>query len=363
MKKIKCLSGSKIMKKVISLILLSLLCVVPLSAAQEDKPALAVVTDIQTETAAETVEITGNLYFEKTSDISSEISGKAESVFFEEGDRLSKGAKLVKTDTKLLEKEMSLYGSELAQLNVKIDKTKKDLKRYEDLYKNNAVSESAYDDIYFAYKGLIEEKAALIKKIDMMEIRLDKSTVYAPFRGIVLEKKVEKGSWVQPGSPLCRLGDLDSVSIKVPVSQKFIRFSEPGDKLDVYLTAVDKHLKGTVIGFMPYADPKTRNLYLKIAIDYDGPLAENMTARVDVFTSAEKEVFLVPRDAVVDLKGRKAVYSVKDKKPLSVFVEIVGYKGKLMRVKSKDLKKDMKIIIEGNERLRPDQTVKIVGEE
>ncbi|MGM0418762.1 MAG: efflux RND transporter periplasmic adaptor subunit [Thermodesulfobacteriota bacterium] len=351
------------MKKVISLIVLSLLWASQVTAAQEDKPALAVVTDVETEIAAKTVEITGNLYFERTSNISSEISGKAESVFFEEGDRLSKGAKLVKADTELLEKEMSLYESELAQLNVKIEKTKKDLKRYEDLYKNNAASESAYDDLYFAHKGLLEEKAALIKKIDMMEIRLDKSTVYAPFRGIVLEKNVDKGSWVQPGSPLCRLGDLDSVSIKVPVSQKFIRFSKPGDKLDVYLTAVDKNLKGTVIGFMPYAEAKTRNLYLKIAIDYDGPLAENMTAKVDVFTSAEKEVFLVPRDAVVDLKGKKAVYSVKDNKPLPVFVEIVGYKNRLVRVKSKDLKKDMKIIIEGNERLKPDQKVKIVGEE
>jgi RND family efflux transporter MFP subunit len=335
---------------------------VPVHAEEGGRPALVVLSKVKKEMASDTTRITGNLYFEKTGLISAEIAGKAESVFFKEGDEVKKGDKLVKTDTELLEKELSLQFSKLAQIDIRIAKAKKDLKRYEELYKNDAASESSYDDLKYGFDGLMEEKAALKKQIDMTNIKLEKSTVYSPFTGIILVKNVEKGNWVQPGASIAKIGASDSVSVKVPVSERFIKFSKEGDHLNVNLTAVDKNLKGEVIGFMPYADPKTRNLYLKLALDYKGPVAENMSAVVDVPSSPKREVFLVPRDALVSFQGAKMVYTLNGNKAKSVGVDVLGYNGKNAQISSKDITEGMKIVVEGNERLRPDQAVTVVGE-
>lgn len=332
------------------------------ASAQEKKGALVVISKVKKEVVANTTRITGNLYFEKTGLISVETPGKAELVFFNEGDEVKKGDKLLKIDTKLLEKKLSLEKSSLAQLEIKIAKAEKDLKRYEELYKHDAASESSYDNLKFGYDGLMEEKSALTTQIDMTNIRLDKSVVYSPFTGIILEKSVETGNWVQPGGSIARIGALDSVSVKVPVSEKLIRFSNKGDSLNLNITALNKDLRGSVIGFMPYADPKTRNLFLKLSINYKGPIAENMSAVVDVPSSPKSKAFVVPRDSLISFQGMKMVYTLKDNKAKPLVVNVIGYNGADAQISSKDIKEGMEIIIEGNERLRPDQAVTVVGE-
>lgn len=325
-------------------------------------PALVVMGHVKKGTASEITKSTGNLYFEKTSLVSAEIAGKAESVYFMEGDRVKKGAKLLKIDTKLLEKELSLQKSQLAQIDIRIEKTGKDLNRYEKLYKNEAASESSYDDLKFGYAGLLEEKAALLKSIDMTNIKLEKSVVYSPFTGIVIEKTVEKGNWVQPGASIARIGSLDSISVKVPLSEKLISFSKKGDNVGVRLAALNKDLKGRVIGLIPYADPKTRNLFLKIGIDYKGPIAENMSVIVDLPSSPQKEVYVVPRDAVVSFGPNKMIYTIKDNKAVPLPVQVVGYNGSDVQISSHLISEDMAIVVEGNQRLRPDQAVSVVKE-
>lgn len=330
--------------------------------AQEERPALIVISKIKKGVSADTTKITGNLYFENTSLVSPEIAGKAEAVFFEEGQIVKKGQKLLKTDTQLLEKELSIQRSQLAQIDIRLEKTKKDLGRYEELYKNDAASESSYDDLKFGYAGLIEEKSALHKNIDMTVIKLEKSVVSSPFKGIIIQKSVENGNWVQPGASIARIGSLDSVSVKVPVSEKFIKFSKKGDHLNIKLTAVDKNLKGKVIGFMPYADPKTRTLFLKLAVDYPGPFAENMSALVDVPSSPKKDVFIVIRDALISGEGGKIIYTVENGRAKSLKVQVAGYDGEFVHIKSNEVKEGMSVVIEGNQRLHPGQAVTVAGE-
>lgn len=349
------------MKRGIGLILFVLFLSLPVGVFA-DQGALVVVSGVKKIMSSDTTRITGNLYFETTSLVSAEVAGKAEEVFFKEGDKVKKGDKLVKIDTVLLEKELSLQESQLAQLNIRIEKAKKDFMRYEELFQQNATSESSYDDLKFNYQAMMEEKAALLKTMDITKIKLEKSIVYSPFAGIILAKSVEKGSWVQPGAFVYKIGALDSVSVKVPVSEKFIKYSKTGDIFNVELTALNKSLKGKFTGFIPYADPKTRNIHLKLALSYNGPLVENMTAVVDVPSSYKKEVFLVLRDSLVSGPQGDIVYTITDNKSKPVSIKIVGFDGKFAQVKSKELKDGMQIIAEGNERLQPDQAVKIVGE-
>lgn len=329
---------------------------------QQERPALVKISDLKKDYISDSVSITGNLYFETTGNISAELSGKVEDVFFNEGDYVKKGDILLKADTVLLETQLKIERAELQALETRIEKIKKDLERYEDLFRNNAASEASYDEIKFSYEAYLSEKQGLAAKIEMTEIKIEKSSVYSPFDGLILEKNIEKGAWVQPGTAIFRIGKKDTLSVKVPVSEKFIRFSKAGDLIDVYLTAEHKNLKGRVIGFMPYADPKTRNLYLKIGIDYDGPVAENMSCVARVSSSEKKEVFLVSRDALTGSGDKRTLFAAVGGKAVSVNVDVSGYMGEYAAVLSDDLNDGMSVVVEGNERLAPGQSIEIIGE-
>lgn len=113
---------------------------------------------------------------------------------------------------------------------------------------------------------------------------------------------------------------------------------------------------------MPYADPKTRNLYLKIGIDYDGPVAENMSCIAKVNSSEKKEVFLVSRDALTGAGDKRTLFAAADGRAVSVNVDVLGYMGEYATVLSPELKNGMSVVVEGNERLAPGQSIEIIGE-
>lgn len=333
------------------------------SARAREEAANVVTAKTKQVVSAQTARMNGTVYFEEISLVSAEISGKAEKTLFEQGDVVQRGRKLVSTDTMLLEKELAYEQAQLDELEVKIRKTKKDVQRYATLYEKKAASESSYDDLKFDYEAMLQQKIALEKKIEMTRIKIRKSSVYSPVRGIVIEKMVEEGNWVAPGNPVAKIGALDSVSVKIPVSEKFVRFSSKGDRIPIHLTAFNKSLEGEVIGFMPYADSRTKNLYLKVRLDYTGFVAENMSAAADVPTGPESEVLTVPRDAVVSYQGSSMVYTVKQGKAVPIPVNVIGYQGKSAQVDSESLSRGMTVVVDGNQRLRPDQAVKVVREQ
>ncbi|MCF8044813.1 MAG: efflux RND transporter periplasmic adaptor subunit [Desulfarculaceae bacterium] len=333
------------------------------SAASGDNAANVVTAKTKQVMSAETARMNGTVYFEEISLVSAEISGKAERTFFEQGDVVRKGQKLVSTDTILLEKELAYEQFQLDELEVRIKKAKKDVERYATLFEKQAASESSYDDLKFDYEAMLEQKSALEKKIEMTRIKIEKSSVYSPVRGVVIEKMVEEGNWVAPGNPVARIGALDSVSVKIPVSEKFVRFSSKGDTITVFLTAFNKTLEGKVIGFMPYADSRTKNLYLKVKLDYTGFVAENMSAAADVPTGPEREVLTLPRDALVSYQGKDMVYTVKEGKAVPIPVDVIGYSGDNAQLTDGSLSEGTAVVVDGNERLKPDQAVKIVREQ
>lgn len=173
---------------------------------QQERPALVKISKLKQDYVSDSVSITGNLYFETTGNISAELSGKVEDVFFNEGDYVKKGDMLLKADTVLLEIELKIEKAELQALETRMEKIKKDLERYEDLFRNNAASEAAYDEIKFSYDAYLSEKEGMAAKIEMTEIKIEKSSVYSPFDGLILEKNIEKGAWVQPGAAIFRIG-------------------------------------------------------------------------------------------------------------------------------------------------------------
>lgn len=340
-----------------------LMLIVPVAVFAAGPPKANVVVSTFTEqNRAENVKMTGVLYFDRESGISTEVSGLVSMVYVTAGDRVKKGDKLFRLNTDFTNKDLRLKKTEIAQIEIILEQTRKNMKRIEELYRKKAVSEAEYDDLFFSLRA--QEKNLESKKIDLERIQLKKkkSVIRAPYNGLVLAKNVDIGDWVNQGSALCRLGSVNDLSVKLPVGEKNIRFINKGESVDVMINSLGKNVTGTFTGILPVADEKTKNIFIKISLPEVTGTIENMSATVMVPVSARKKLKMISRDALVKFQGKDFIYSVKEGKAVILPVNVVLYSGKEMGIDNKDYGMEMKIVVSGNERLRPDQPVNITGE-
>ncbi len=275
---------------------------------------------------------------------------------------VKQGQSLVTLDTILLDKEIELQKATLAQIDVKIDRVKKDIGRFEQLIKRQATSEKAHDDLVFDYRALENEKMAQLARVEKLQLQKKKSVVNSPFNGIVLKKNVETGSWVVPGNPVLTVGSSSDVFVKVSVSENILQFLQQESTLPVRINALNREVDGVFTGIKPLADAKTKNIVLKVRLPELTGIAENMSATVSVPVSRRQQVKIIPRDALIKFQGKDFVYTVKEEKAAIMPVHIVAFLGRDVGVDDEHIPAGMIVVVDGNDRLRPDQPVQIVNQ-
>ncbi|OOZ36217.1 efflux RND transporter periplasmic adaptor subunit [Solemya velesiana gill symbiont] len=308
----------------------------------------------------ETNRIVGVIDFDRISEVSGEISGLITEQRAIEGEVVQQGEPLVTLNTDLLLKDMDIKRREHAQVNADLEKTSRTVKRLEKLLKNNSASRQAYDDARFDYRALQQKSETLEQELQRLTLQIEKSTVRAPFTGIVLEKLKEQGEWLAPGTPVCRLASTDGVIVKVAISENLVRYQQPGQQVTLTISALNQQLLGEVAGFVPELDLRSKSALLKIALPYQPGMLQNMSVVAEVSSSEKRLLRLVPRDALVRLKGKDFVYTVKENRAKLLPIDIVARTTDTLGVAESPVTAGMVVIVDGNDRLRPDQGVTVI---
>ncbi len=315
-----------------------------------------VVSEISAGMVAPEVEFAGTVYYPETSDVASEVDGKVEEVWFEEGQRIKKGEALLKLNSELLEKTLQSNIASHEEVLAELEKAEIELIRIKTLYMKELVSEQKYDERRFKVKGLEKRAASLEAEVERLEVELQKKVIRAPFNGIVVKKYIERGEWLSPGATAATIARDDVMVIVVEVPERVIRFVKKGIYVDV--TVSGKTVKGKVITVVPKGDVSTRTFPVKIGIRNTLSLIEGMEARVSLPAGKKKKALMVPRDAVIRMFDRTVVFVVIDSKASMIPVKVVGYKRMKAGIHAEGLKKGMKVVVKGNERLRDGQAVR-----
>ena len=330
--------------------------------AREQPPARVIISKIVFQKVAQNRSFIGTLYYERISHISSEISGLVTRINVRAGDRIQKGMPIVHLNTEILEKEIIFHQNQIKQTELHITHSKKNYERMNSLYKKSGISEKDYDDARFVYQEALLKKISAKTILEKLLIQKRKSVINAPFDGIILEKNVDSGDWVQQGKPLASIGSINDLFIKVPVAETLLKFISIGQSVPVTINAYNKEMTGTIDNLSPIADAKTKNVFIKIRIPMLTKVAQNMSATVFISTGSKQKLAMIPRDALIKFQGNDFVYTIKEGKAVQLPVNIVTYQGNRIGADNEHFTEGMPIIIEGNERLRPGQSVTIVGE-
>lgn len=331
-----------------------------ISSAQQPPPTRVGVIEVFEKEIAPTTQLVGVVDFDQSAGISSEISGLIVDHLMVEGKVVRKGDLLVQLNTEFLQKDIGVLDRQIFQLDIRLEKTQKNLKRFETLFKEDATSEKDYDDLAFQLRELQAEKQILQVSLAKKKLELAKSGIRAPFEGLVVERFKDVGEWIAPDDPVCLLAAIGQTVIKVPVSEGLIRYVRSGQEVAVTIDALGRDFDGRVRTIVPKVDPKSKTFELKVEIEFVKGLLQNMSAAVNVPSGHKKRLKMIKRDALVRFQGKAFVYTVKEDKAKMLPVQVAAVNGEYFGVDAPYIVAGMPVVVDGNERLQPNQAVQVV---
>jgi membrane fusion protein (multidrug efflux system) len=291
------------------------------SAAAKAPPAPPV--KVQSAVAAEAptpivLTITGQVTADQRADVTADTQGKVINVMVERGTKVKLGQPVVQLDVR----SAALSANE-AQANLTAAKAQKDLaeqecQRTEQLLKTGAITKSDYDHQMTQCTSAREQVAAATARASMMSKSVADGLVRAPFDGVVSEKNISPGEWVQPGKPLFTLVKDDPLKVSLSVPEAAVEHIKEGEKV-MLRKVTDVNEKGdpkfpytALVTRLSAEIGKTRSLIVEATVDnpHEG-LVPGMFVEAQVVVTTEPHV-VVPDAAVVQRGKQFAVYIIKN---------------------------------------------------
>ena len=246
----------------------------------------------------------------RTVSLAFRVSGRLDTLNFDEGQKLKKGdiiatiensifrenlnqinaqIKLQEIQIQKLEKgyrteEIEKAKSKLSEVKVNLDRSNKDFRRAEQLFKTNSISEQAYDDAKAQAKDLqtqydyaksslelvkngyetedIQSAKAQLESLkaqrNILQINYNDTILYSPVDGTIITKVYEAGSIVNSSQTIVEIAKSDEFWVRSYLSEKYLGLVKAGMKA-VITTDGNKTYEGVVSFISPLAEftPKT----------------------------------------------------------------------------------------------------------
>jgi membrane fusion protein (multidrug efflux system) len=251
-----------------------------------------------------------------------EIAGRVTGLHFQEGQLVAKGAKLVTLDP-------AEYRAQLAGTSADARTEKMRHDRAKELLDKGFISKEAVD----VAQGNMERALA---KQQQDEVLLSKTTIVAPFSGIVGLRQISPGAYLRAGDDIVRLENVSAVKLDFRVPEAYLSKLRPSQEVSIKTDAFpNETFKGRIFALEPGVDEKTRTILARALIpNPQNKLRAGMFARVNVLLETRPNSILVPEQAIWP-QGRDAfVYRVVDGKAMLTKIELgVRHPGEVEVVK------------------------------
>lgn len=154
--------------------------------------------------------------------------------------------------------------------------------------------------------GVKESQLAELEKAGKPNIRLP---IYTPLSGVVVEKMVQLGQYVNTGDTLFNIADLTMLWVEVEVYENEFPQIRIGQEVEIRSQSFPgRSFNGRVVFIYPFLDPKTRTV--KVRVEMPNP---DLELKPDMFVNAVIKVplgsaIVVPVNAVMDTGKRRVVW-------------------------------------------------------
>lgn len=197
-------------------------------------------------------------------------------------------------------------------------------------------------------------------QIAQMEATLARTSITAPFDGVVAQRLIVPGANVTTSTPLFVLM-AKGVQVHVTLRDTDAASIKPGVAVEVRTPDAATPLSARVLTIAPIGDPRAHTVEVQIKADSPPPtLRPGTFTQVRILTSQKSDALAVPTDALIPTDQGPRVFVVRDGKARALDVTL-GLVGRTSTEITKGLAAGDVIIVEGQGTLRDGQPVKVAG--
>jgi membrane fusion protein (multidrug efflux system) len=317
---------------------------------QQAAPAAVTVeaTKVVTAPMPQTITAVGSLRSDESVTLRPETAGRISAITFQEGQRVAKGAPLVKLDPAIPEAEYAQAKANLTLAKAKFD-------RAVDLANRNYISGQAKDEAENSYK-------VAQATLQLAAAKLAKTEIRAPFAGLIGLRSVSVGDYVKEGADLVNLEAIDPLKVDFRVPETYLRQVQPGQSLTITLDALPgSTFDGKVVALNPLVDAAGRSIVIRAQVrNQDTVLRPGMFARVRLITKEQADAMVVPEQALVPQGTERYVFRIVDNKAARVKVETGQRRDGKVEIISGLMPGDL-IVTAGHLKIRDGSTVTVVS--
>jgi RND family efflux transporter MFP subunit len=249
------------------------------------------------------LELQGDVTTKQNVLIYPEMQGTLQRVYVKEGQRVSKGQLLATID-------QGGMGSQLAQLETQSALAKTTFERQKRLWDQNIGSEIQY----LQAKTNYEASQSTVKQV---KSQLEKSTIRAPFSGIIDNVIKDQGTVVAPGpgSEVFRIVNLSDMFIEVDVPESYLNDIKEGNLAKVYFPVLGDTIISKIRQTGNFINPGNRAFTVEVAVpNKNSAIKPNLTAKVSLNDYTSNAAILVPQGIISEnADGQQYLYVANDK--------------------------------------------------
>ena len=348
------------------------------------------------------VRTVGNIHAEQRVIINSEVVGQVTEVEVREGDTVKSGDLLARIDSREYQLEVEELEAEISVAEEEFKKAVEGLRpeekekllarvrvnesalglaikeqdRFQKLVKDGVTAQSILDEVddrvRQAEERLREGKAAfeaakqsrhedieqlkaegkgIVKRLEKAQLDFSKTLIHAPFGGVIINKKIEEGAFVQAGSPVIEMFSSARLKAVLEMPQAYRNKLNKLKGIDFWVKELGLKFKGRGnLRVIPDADIYSGNIRVQMELHRPNSVLFPGLTLVGIMNFGVREnVMHVPSVALVISENGTVVYVVKEGKAHLIPVRAYKEQGELVEIDdfTHQLSSDSELILRG----------------
>jgi HlyD family secretion protein len=251
----------------------------------------------------------GAIQPDTTVEVKSKASGEILQLLAETGQKVKRGAPLVRIDPRNARNLLAQAQADLDVAKAQLANATSQKRRADELFKSQSITEQEHEQ---ALLDFANASAAVVRarvSVDNAKIQLEDTDVRAPVTGTIIEKDVERGaviasatSNVSGGTTLLKMANLDLVQVRTLVDETDVGKVQPGQRATVTVDAYpNRPFEGTVLKIEPQAQTEQNVTVFPVLVriaNQEGLLRPGMNTEVEIHVGQRDQVPAVPNAAL-----------------------------------------------------------------
>jgi RND family efflux transporter MFP subunit len=333
------------------------------------------VAAVRSGSVREEIEITGALKPKEQVDVTTQVTGRVQSLTLQVGDFVRQGQVIAQLEDAELgqqvrraEAAQAIVRANQQQRQAELANARADLERAQKLLDAGLLSRQEFETKQTGFR-VIESQIALtgaqaeqaLAERRELQLRMQQMRIVSPMSGYVAQRFVDVGAVVSPSTPIVRVVNLSTLVTLANVPEGQVSKLRVGNRAIVNVDAFgDRAFEGRIARVAPVLDPATRSASVEVEIpNPTGALKAEMFARVKLDLGVEREAVLIPREALVYRGQQPGVYVVAARRPEFRSIETGSTQGQHVEVIS-NLAAGTRIVSRGAAMLTEGDQIRVV---